>query len=155
MPCKGRAGTSLVDVLLVCPQHPEPTMRYEYAHAHTLDCFGDGRCAEPLRKGLDDRVPRVRRMALHSLGCEARKLTPPQAETDFVARAIDRALNEPSINVRRHATSALGICNDDPRDRGAEYSDRMRERRGDPPERTPGAAAATTDRHYLTELVLN
>jgi len=53
-------------------------------------------------------VPRVRRMALHVLGCEVCKLNPLPVHDDLVALVIARAFTDPSINVRRHATVALG-----------------------------------------------
>lgn len=62
----------------------------------------------PLRQLVDDPVPRVRRMALHVLSCDVCKLAPLPADDDLVALVIDRALADPSIQVRRHATVALG-----------------------------------------------
>ncbi|HEY7779254.1 MAG TPA: HEAT repeat domain-containing protein [Ktedonobacterales bacterium] len=83
--------------------------------AHALDHFADDRCAAPLRRLLDDPVPRVRRVALHVLSCDACKLTPLRPEEDILPLVIDRALTDPSIAVRRHATSALGGFAADPR----------------------------------------
>jgi HEAT repeat protein len=76
--------------------------------AHALDHFADDRCVGPLRQLVDDPVPRVRRMALHVLSCDVCKLALLSAVDDLVALVIDRALADPSIQVRRHATVALG-----------------------------------------------
>jgi HEAT repeat protein len=80
-----------------------------------LDHFADERCGEPLRRLVDDRVPRVRRMALHVLSCEVCKLSPLPADDDLLALVIEHTLGDPSINVRRHATVALGSCYQDSR----------------------------------------
>jgi HEAT repeat protein len=101
----------LVEALLEGLRHASPGVRYDCAHA--LDHLADERCALPLRHLLDDPVPRVRRMALHVLSCDACKLIPLQAAEDLLDRVIDHALTDPSINVRRHATAALGnFCAD-------------------------------------------
>lgn len=101
----------LVEDLLEGLNHASPKVRYDCAHA--LDHLADERCVEPLRRLLDDPVPRVRRMALHVLSCDACKLHPLRTEDDLIARVIARALADPSINVRRHATVALGnFCAD-------------------------------------------
>ncbi|MGO8946571.1 MAG: HEAT repeat domain-containing protein [Ktedonobacterales bacterium] len=96
----------LVDGLLEGLKSAHPRVRYDCAHA--LDHFADDRCVGPLRQLVDDPVPRVRRMALHVLSCDVCKLAPLPADDDLVALVIDRALADPSIQVRRHATVALG-----------------------------------------------
>jgi len=80
-----------------------------------MDHLADDRCVEPLRRLLDDPVPRVRRVALHSLSCDACKLVPLRRDDDLVAVLIERALADPSINVRREATCGLGGCCSDER----------------------------------------
>ncbi len=101
----------LVEALLEGLRHESPKVRYDCAHA--LDHLADERCVVPLRHLLDDPVPRVRRMALHVLICDACKLAPLQPAEDVLAHVIDHALTDPSINVRRHATTALGnFCAD-------------------------------------------
>jgi HEAT repeats len=97
---------ALVDTLLKGLEHPRPRVRYDAAHL--MDHLADERCAEPLRRLLSDPVPRVRRAALHSLACDRCKLAPLPANDDFVAILIERALRDPSIQVRRHATGGLG-----------------------------------------------
>jgi hypothetical protein len=54
-------------------------------------------------------------MALHALSCDACKLAPLEQETDFVALAVEHALNDPSIQVRRHAAAELAARRHDPR----------------------------------------
>ena len=103
----------LVDALIEGLGHANPRVRFDCAHL--MDHLADERCAEPLRRLVDDPVPRVRRVALHSLGCDACKLTPLPADDGLVALTIERALADPSINVRRHATSGLGGRCSDPR----------------------------------------
>ena len=109
----GGKQSMLVDVLLVGLTSRSDRVRYDCAHA--LDHFADERCAEPLRQLANDPVPRVRRMALHVLSCDVCKLTPLPADDDLLTLVIDRALADPSINVRRHATVSLGACGNDPR----------------------------------------
>ena len=102
----------LVDALIEGLRHANPRVRYECAHA--MDHLADDRCVEPLRRVLDDPVPRVRRVALHSLSCDACKLVPLHRDDDLVAVLIERALSDPSINVRRAATYGLGDhCSDE------------------------------------------
>jgi hypothetical protein len=104
------AYTALVDALLAGLDHPDSRVRYNTAQA--LDHLADERCLAPLRRLADDPVPRVRRMALHALGCERRKLTPLPVppDDDLVGLLVERALAGPSISVRRHATAGLGGC---------------------------------------------
>jgi hypothetical protein len=97
---------ALVDALLEAITHQSPRVRYDCVHA--LDHFADERCMEPLWHALEDPVPRVRRMALHVLSCDVCKLNPLPAHDDLVALVMAHALTDPSINVRRHATVALG-----------------------------------------------
>ncbi len=111
----------VVDALLVGLGNADSRIRFDCAHA--LDHYADERCAGPLRRLLDDPAPRVRRMALHSLSCDVCKVAPlptgmvGDAEDDLVALVVAHALRDPSVNVRRHATSALGACCGDPRAR--------------------------------------
>lgn len=105
------AHATVVEALLIGLESDSPRVRYDAAHA--LDHFADDRCTGPLRRLLDDPVPRVRRMALHVLSCDACKLTPLSVPDDLADVVVDRALADPSINVRRHATVALGsFCQD-------------------------------------------
>ncbi|HLJ66853.1 MAG TPA: HEAT repeat domain-containing protein [Chloroflexota bacterium] len=103
----------VMDALIAGIEHPGPAIRYACAGA--MDHLADARCIGPLRRLLDDPVPRVRRMALHALSCDACKLSPLPTDDDFVALAIERALHDPSIQVRRHAVAELSARCDDPR----------------------------------------
>ena len=96
----------LVDGLLAGLENPEPRVRADCAGA--LDHFADDRCAKPLRRLLSDPVPRVRRMALHSLSCDACKLAPLEVGDDLIPQLIDIALNDPSVRVRHAAVYNLG-----------------------------------------------
>jgi hypothetical protein len=105
----------IVDLLLIGVRHRKPNVRYLSAHA--MDMFSDERCLVALLELLDDPVPRVRRSAVHSLVCDDCKVVPfgPSVSAgDVVARVVDMALNDPSIQVRRHAVVALSHF-DDPR----------------------------------------
>lgn len=66
-----------------------------------------------MRRLLDDPVPRVRRAAMHSLSCDACKLSPLTHGDDLVPKLIDMALHDSSVRVRRVAVPALeSYCND-------------------------------------------
>jgi hypothetical protein len=103
----------LIDALLQGLHHPKDRVRFD--SAHLMDHLADERCVEPLRRLLDDPVPRVRRAALHSLSCDACKLAPLPTNDDFVAILVERVLHDPSIRVRRHAVYGLAGHGDDPR----------------------------------------
>jgi HEAT repeat protein len=107
------AYAALVDTLIGGLSHKDSRVRYNCAGA--LDHLADERCVEPLRALANDPVPRVRRMALHALSCEACKLVSLQTDDDLVTLMIDRAMTDPSIQVRRHATAGLGSCCHDAR----------------------------------------
>lgn len=83
-------------------QHPNAKVRYECAHA--LDWLGDDRCVPALFELLNDSVPRVRSIALHTLNCDECKLTPLQSRPELIQLAIDWAAHDPSRRVRRDAT---------------------------------------------------
>ena len=103
----------LVNGLLLGLEHGRPKVRADCAGA--LDHFADERCAEPLRRLLSDPVPKVRRMALHSLSCDACKLAPLEVTGDLVAQLIEMTLHDSSIRVRRAALGNLGTSCADPR----------------------------------------
>jgi HEAT repeats len=96
------AVTSLITKGL---DHPNARVRYECAHL--LDSLGDDRCVQTLTRLLEDPVPRVRAIALHSLVCDACKLTPLQGRPDLLALAIDWARNDPHRRVKQEATRVL------------------------------------------------
>jgi hypothetical protein len=104
---------TLIDALLLSIAHTNARLRFWGAQA--MDHFADQRCAEPLRRLLDDPMPRVRWAALHSLQCAECKLAPLAAGGDVVATIVDLALHDPSVKVRRVATYELGQVCADPR----------------------------------------
>ena len=87
--------------------HAKPRARFEFAHL--LDTFGDARCIEPLKKLMDDAVPRVRWMAMHALTCHACNPETCPHDPALVARIAHHARADESMAVRRHATIALGL----------------------------------------------
>jgi HEAT repeats len=96
---------TVVDGLIEGLGHPEPRVRFDGANA--LDHLADGRCAVPLRRLLNDPVPRVRRAALHALTCEACKLDPLGQEEDLVPVMLNLAQHDSSVRVRRSAVPLL------------------------------------------------
>jgi hypothetical protein len=96
-----------LDALLRGTAHPNPAIRFECAHA--LDSFGNARCQEPLARLIDDPVPRVRWIAMHALSCHACNDASCSIDESVHRRIAERALTDESIQVRRHATAALGM----------------------------------------------
>ena len=93
------ALSAIVDGLVQGLEHSKPRVRFN--------------CAGALRRRLDDPVPRVRRAALHSLSCDACKLSPLPQTDDFTPKLISMALSDPSIRVRRAAVPVLeSYCQD-------------------------------------------
>jgi hypothetical protein len=126
----GRLAT-IVDLLLIGVRHRKPNVRHLSAHA--MDMFSDERCMVALLELLDDPVPRVRRTAVHSLVCDDCKVVPfgtSLPRDDVVGRVVEMALNDPSIQVRRHAVIALGHFQDV---RVTETLERLVERDADVP----------------------
>ncbi|MFI4973893.1 MAG: HEAT repeat domain-containing protein [Caulobacterales bacterium] len=101
---------AFVQALLRGLGDPRPRLRFECAHA--LDQFGDERCRGPLAALLDDPVPRVRWMAMHALSCHACGEGTVAHDPAVRARITRAALEDPSIQVRRHAAVALGLNGD-------------------------------------------
>ncbi len=78
-----------------------------------MDSLADDRCVMPLRRALEDPVPRVRRTAFHALSCDECKITPLHTEQDLTDIWIDHALRDPNIRVRRDVVYGLGdFCYD-------------------------------------------
>jgi HEAT repeat protein len=103
----------LVTGLLTGLNHSEPRVRYNCALA--MDHIADDRCSEPLQALLEDAVPKVRRAALHSLSCEACKVTPLPVPGDLIETLIAKANTDPSIRVRRAAVGSLSETCSNPR----------------------------------------
>jgi hypothetical protein len=95
----------LVDGLLGGLKHTKAPVRYHCAAA--LDHLADERCTEPLRELLDDPVARVRRAALHSLSCDACKVSPLPNRDELTEKLTEMALNDSSLRVRRVAADSL------------------------------------------------
>jgi HEAT repeat protein len=85
-------------------EHPKWKVRRTCADF--LDHWGDQSCIQPLTRLLQDPIENVRRLALHSLLCQACKECP--LEGDFTEPVVDRALHDKSLRVRRIAVGALG-----------------------------------------------
>lgn len=98
----------LVDVLIVGLMHSSPRVRYECAHL--LDTYDDGRAAAALAPLIDDPVPRVRRMAIDALVCDACKFAPSPWNADICRRIAECALEDESVQARRHAVWTLPKC---------------------------------------------
>jgi hypothetical protein len=98
----------LVGTFLRGLSHPNPRVRFECAHA--LDTYGDASCRAALVALIDDPVPRVRWMAMHALSCDACKDDLFGDDDEVRRRIAERALGDPSVQVRRHAVVAVGIA---------------------------------------------
>jgi HEAT repeat protein len=81
--------------------------------AGLLDHWADQSCVGPLTKALSDPSARVRRNAVHALGCQACKLAP--LDVDSVGLLIEKALGDSSIRVRRVSVHQIGLQPHDPR----------------------------------------
>lgn len=104
-------GADAIPVILKGCSHTDPQARAECIAL--LDHFADERCLEALKTALHDQSARVRRHAVHSLGCQQCKPRPLQL--DVVALLVPLALADPSIRVRRVAVHQLGLQHPDPR----------------------------------------
>jgi HEAT repeat protein len=82
--------------------------RFECAGA--LDQFGDASTRAPLARLMDDRVPRVRWMAMHALTCHACGEKSGALEDVVRERIIAAAVGDESVHVRRHAAVALALA---------------------------------------------
>ncbi|MGH6986448.1 MAG: HEAT repeat domain-containing protein [Caulobacteraceae bacterium] len=97
----------LVDLLILGLSDPRAPVRFEAAHA--LDQFGEPRCVPHLAKLMEDRVPRVRWMAMHALSCHACGEGSVSLAPEIVGRICEAVRSDPSPRVRRNAAIALGI----------------------------------------------
>jgi HEAT repeat protein len=105
------SAREVLEALVTGLAHPNWRVRKECAAL--MDHLGDDRCVEPLRRALTDPRVAVRRLALHSLGCQPCKTAPLHA--DIVGLLIERAQEDPSRRVRQVATHLLGLQPPDPR----------------------------------------
>ena len=98
--------TRLIEGYVRGLSHPKPRVRFECAHG--LDAFGGRESRDVLVALMDDPVPRVRRMALHALSCDACKDALLDVDDDIRHRIAEHALTDESVQVRRHAVWAVG-----------------------------------------------
>lgn len=68
---RDRGEAPLPKSILAALRHPNPRVRYECLGL--LDHLADDACAAAMIAATNDRVPRVRRMAVHALGCQGCK----------------------------------------------------------------------------------
>lgn len=99
-----------IETLIAGLAHPKPRARFEYAHI--LDSFGDARSIEPLKRLMDDPVPKVRWMAMHALTCHACNPDTCPDDPQIIARIAHHAQFDESPVVRRQATFSLGLTRD-------------------------------------------
>lgn len=78
-----------------------------------MDHLADARCVDALLAALGDPSARVRRHAVHSIGCQRCKLAP--LDVDVVGLLIENAMNDRSARVRQVAAHQLGLQPHDPR----------------------------------------
>lgn len=95
--------------------HAEAPIRR--ACARFMDHHGSDEAVPALARALRDPVPRVRREAVHSLGCQRCKATPLTG--DLLPLLIDRLDNDDNARVRREAIYAVGQRPPDARTRAA------------------------------------
>jgi HEAT repeat protein len=90
-----------------------PDARVRRGCADFMDHHGDDDCVPALVHAAQyDPIAYVRRVAVHSLGCQRCKVAP--LATDFVNFLIERIAAEPNVRARREAVYALGQqCPDD------------------------------------------
>lgn len=101
---------NFIAVLIEGLTHRQPRARFEYAHI--LDTFGDSRSIEPLKRLMDDPVPKVRWMAMHALTCHACNPDTCPDDPAMIARIAHHAQHDESPAVRRQATFSLGLARD-------------------------------------------
>jgi hypothetical protein len=98
-------GDSAIPAILDGCRHDIAQVRAD--SVSLLDHLADDRCLDALQTALGDPSPRVRRHAIHSLGCQRCKRLP--LGLDVVGLIVPLALHDPSIKVRRVAVHQLGL----------------------------------------------
>ena len=104
-------GDAALPAILDGCEHHSPQVRAD--SVALLDHLADARCIDALQSALADPSARVRRHAIHSLGCQRCKCQP--LKVDVVGLIVPLALHDPSIHVRRVAVHQLGLQPPDPR----------------------------------------
>jgi len=96
---RDRGEAPLPIAILPALRHPNPRVRYECLGL--LDHLADEDCVAALVAAASDPVPRVRRMAVHALGCQGCKTAALCAELNSVFLPI--AEGDPVWRVRQEA----------------------------------------------------
>jgi HEAT repeat protein len=89
--------------ILPALRHPNPKVRYECLGL--LDHLADDACVPAILAATADPVPRVRRMAVHALGCQRCK--PSELCADLSELLLSVAETDPVWRVRREAIISL------------------------------------------------
>jgi HEAT repeat protein len=106
------AGQAGMDAAIRGLSHSDARVRR--GCAEFMDHQGTDQCITTLSQvAREDSVPYVRRVAVHSLGCERCKPAPLQGDT--ISFLIERAVSDASTRVRREAVSGLLFQPPDPR----------------------------------------
>jgi HEAT repeats len=100
---RDRGETPPPKAILSALLHPNPRVRYECLGL--LDHLADDDCAAAMIAATSDPVPRVRRMALHALGCGGCKSSALCADLNAVFLPI--AEHDPVWRVRREAVLSV------------------------------------------------
>jgi HEAT repeat protein len=98
-----RGETPPAKTLLAALSHSSPRVRYECLGL--LDHLADGDCVAAMICATEDPVPRVRRMAVHALGCQGCKSSALCAELSSVFLPI--AERDPVWRVRQEAVLSI------------------------------------------------
>jgi HEAT repeat protein len=98
-------GDRAVPVLVIGATHPDADVRAE--SVALMDHLADTRCVAALKSALSDRSARVRRLAVHSIGCQRCKVAP--LGIDVLGLLVERASRDSSARVRRVAVHQLGL----------------------------------------------
>lgn len=102
----GRLPDDVLDALIAGLDDPHPPIRFWCVQL--LDHAPDERALLAVAPLLDDPVDRVRRVAVHALGCVACKpAANPELPAELTDRIVDLAATDPSAKVRREAAHAL------------------------------------------------
>jgi HEAT repeat protein len=84
-------------------RHPNPRVRYDCLGL--LDHLADDTCLVPMIEATSDPIPRVRRMAVHALGC--RRCKPEMLCDDLIGVFAPIVLFDPAWRVRMEAVISI------------------------------------------------
>ena len=134
-------GEAAVPSLVAGAGHVDARVRAE--SVALMDHLADGRCLDPLVTALSDPSPRVRRLAVHAIGCQRCKVAP--LALDVVGLLIARVQRDPSPRVRRVAVHQLGL--QAPDRRAVEALEAVLRESSDPALRSRAEFALQAQRH--------